>query len=46
LLALNNLVLVADMVVWREVDLSLWREFIAALALGALLYGFIWEAER
>lgn len=44
-LSLNNLALVADMVVFPSTDLWLWRQIFAALALGVLLYGFIWEVE-
>lgn len=44
-LALNNLALVADMVVFPSVDLWIWRQAAAAVALGVLLYGFIWEIE-
>jgi hypothetical protein len=46
LLALNNLALVVDLVLLPDVDLWLWRQAAVALALGVLLYGFIWESER
>jgi hypothetical protein len=46
LLALNNLALVADMVVFPSVDLWIWRQLAAAAALGVLLYGFVWEMDR
>lgn len=44
-LALNNLALVADMVVFP--DLYLWpaRALASLAALCLLLYGFIWESE-
>lgn len=42
-LALNNLLVVADMVVFQSVDLWLWRQLAAGLAIGVLLYGFIGE---
>jgi len=45
-LALNNLALVADMVVFPSVDLWVWRQVAAAAALVVLICGFIWEAER
>lgn len=45
-LALNNLFLVADMVVFAEVDLRWLRHLSGLAALGVLVYGFIWEAER
>jgi len=44
--ALNNLALVADMVVFPATDLLLLRQAAALIGLGVLLYGFIWEAER
>jgi hypothetical protein len=44
-LALNNLFLVADMVIFPDVDLYLWRPVAALAAIGILLYGFVWEAE-
>jgi hypothetical protein len=45
-LALNNLFLVADMVVFPSVDLWLLRPLAALAAIAVLLYGFVWEAER
>jgi len=45
-LALNNLFLVADMVVFPDVPLWPWRQAASLLAIGVLVYGFIWEAER
>ncbi len=44
-LALNNLFVVADMLILSTQNLTLWRQFSAVAALGVLLYGFIWEAE-
>jgi len=44
-LALNNLALVADMVFFPSVDLLIFRQLAAGIALGVLLYGFIWEVE-
>jgi hypothetical protein len=44
-LALNNLLVIADLLLLPDLDLSIWRHF-AALAAGAtLVVGFIWEAE-
>jgi hypothetical protein len=43
-LALNNSLLVVDIMVVREVDLSTVRGTIAALSGGAFLLGLIWEA--
>jgi hypothetical protein len=45
LLALNNLLVIVDLVLLPEVDLSLWRALSALLAGCVLLYGFIWEVE-
>lgn len=46
LLAVNNLIVVIDMLVLREIDLSLWRLIASLIAVGVLLYGFIWKVER
>jgi hypothetical protein len=43
LLALNNVLLVLDKVVFAEVDLSLWRLVAALCAVLLLLFGLIWE---
>ena len=45
-LAINNLFLVADMVVLPSVDLWYWRQAASLAAIGVLVYGFIWEAEQ
>lgn len=44
-LALNNLFLVADMVLFPTIDFWLLRQASSAAALGVLLYGFIWETK-
>ncbi|MGH6889203.1 MAG: DUF5985 family protein [Rhizomicrobium sp.] len=46
MLALNNLLVVIDIMVLPAVDLSALRDFTALLGLGFLLYGFIWEIDR
>jgi hypothetical protein len=44
--ALNNMALVADMVLFpTSVDLLIVRQITGALAIGVLLYAFIWEIE-
>lgn len=44
LLAANNLLVVIDMVLLpTTIDLILARQAVALAAVGALLYGFIWE---
>ena len=45
-LALNNLVLVVDLVVVPDLDLRLARLFLALAAVVSLLWGFIWKAEE
>jgi hypothetical protein len=47
-LALNNLVLVLDLVIWPdpEVDLRLPRLLLALAAVVSLLWGFVWRMEE
>jgi hypothetical protein len=43
-LALNNLALVLDLVVWpTQVDLTLPRLLLALAAVVSLIWGFVWE---
>jgi hypothetical protein len=44
LLALNNLLVVVDMVMLPQVDIILARQATALAAILVLLYGFVWEA--
>ena len=44
-LALSNLLIFVDLVVYPDVDLYLWRLLTAALAMMVLLYGLIWEGQ-
>ncbi|MFC3712858.1 DUF5985 family protein [Sphingoaurantiacus capsulatus] len=45
-LALNNLIVVIDILILpTQIDLSIWRLVPSLVAVGVLLYGFIWEAE-
>jgi hypothetical protein len=46
LLALNNLFLVLDMLVFLKVDLWPLRAISFQAALLVLLWGFVWEADR
>ena len=41
--ALNNLLLVADVLVFTEVDLLAWRQAAAGLGVVTLIFGFVWE---
>jgi hypothetical protein len=43
-LALNNVLLVVDLIVVPETDLSAWRPVPALLGLALLLFGFIGES--
>lgn len=45
LLAVNNLLLVADMVVFAGIELWPYRQLAAGAALSVLLYGFVWETK-
>lgn len=45
LLAVNNLLLVADVLVLRDIDLWPYRQLALAAAIAVLLYGFIFEVE-
>jgi hypothetical protein len=44
-LALNNALLVVDLILVRNVDLSTLRLVPAAVGLALLLYGLVWESE-
>jgi len=44
-LALNNILLVADRVVFPAIDLSVWRSSVALSAMIVLLYGLVWHNE-
>ena len=44
--ALNNLALVADLVIFPEIPLWPLRVATQLIALGVLLFGFVWEAHR
>lgn len=45
-LSINNLFLVADMLVFPDVYLTPARQLTSGLALAVLLYGFVWESEQ
>ena len=44
-LALNNILLVLDKVVYADADLAVLRQATALLALCVMLYGLTWEEE-
>jgi hypothetical protein len=46
MLALNNVLVVLDMLFLPSVDLGPPRAVTSLLAIGVLLYGFIWEIDR
>ena len=45
LLALNNLAVVVDIYLLKQVDLTLVRQACSLAAICVLLYGFVWRAE-
>jgi hypothetical protein len=45
-LAVSNLLVFLDLVVFPHVDLYRWRLLTAALAMLILMYGLIWEGDR
>jgi hypothetical protein len=45
MLALNNLFVVADMLIFPSFDLTLWRSLSSLAAVSLLLYGFISELD-
>ena len=45
MLAMNNLVLVLDLVVFPRLDLAVLRGLISLAAILTLLFGFIWNGE-
>lgn len=44
-LALNNAILVIDLILVPDVDLSTWRLVPAAVGVALLLYGLVWKSE-
>jgi len=44
-LAVSNLLIFVDLVLVPEVDLYRYRLLTAAIAMGLLLYGLIWESD-
>jgi hypothetical protein len=46
LLAANNLVVVTDLLILPQTDLSVWRLCFSLAAVLLLLFGFIWDLEE
>lgn len=44
-LALNNLVVIFDLVVWPESDFRLVRLAFSFAAIASLIWGFVWEVD-
>lgn len=45
-LAFNNLILVADLLVFPDQDLKLLRLSFSLIAVSVLLFGFVWDLEE
>ncbi len=45
-LAVSNLLLFLDLVIFPNIDLYRWRLIIAAIGMLVLLYGLIWEGDK
>lgn len=45
-LALNNLMLVVDLMLLPDFDLRIWRLLLALAGIGTLLFGFVWDLEE
>jgi hypothetical protein len=43
-LALNNVLLLLDLLVLPGVDLTIWRNASALLAMAVLLFGLVWDS--
>jgi hypothetical protein len=45
LLALNNTLLLVELIVAPDIDLSIWRSLTALAGVGVLLFGLIWQSK-
>jgi hypothetical protein len=45
-LAVNNLLVVLDLLVIRTIDFKFWRLWTSLAAVAILLFGFIWDLEE
>jgi len=46
LLAINNLVLICDLLIWPDRDLRMVRLLFALAAVSTLIWGFVWETRE
>lgn len=46
MLACNNLLLIVDLLVVRDVDLSVYRLLASLIGVGLLLFGFVWRSDE
>ena len=44
-LTVNNILLIADKLLFPAIDMTIWRLVTALIAIMVLLYGLIWNAE-
>lgn len=45
LLAVNNFLVVIDLIILPSIDLSIFRQICALAAVAVLIFGFIWEVD-
>jgi hypothetical protein len=45
-LAVNNVMVYIDLVMYTGVDLSVYRSVAGAVAMVAMVYGLVWEAQK
>jgi hypothetical protein len=45
-LAVNNVLLFLDLVIFPEIDLSGWRSATALIGILLMVYGLVWDAEE
>ena len=45
MLAINNLLVVADLLVFPDMSLLFFRQLAALIAVSILLFGFVWDTE-
>ena len=46
LLAINNFIVIFDLLIFPETDFRSWRALTSLAAVGVLLFGFIWDASE